>query len=72
VAEGGVNGAGGIYAVRISVSRYESHVVAIRDQEPKFGLTGGKNHLLQLGKQTMATPKLITPNRAYPNIQQVK
>lgn len=35
-------------------------------------LTGGKNHLLHLGKQTIAAPKLMTPNRAYPKIQQVK
>lgn len=35
-------------------------------------LTGGKNHLLQLGKQMTATPKLMTPMRAYPKIQQVK
>ena len=35
-------------------------------------LTAGKKYLLQLGKQMTATPKLITPSKAYPNTQQVK
>jgi len=34
--------------------------------------TAGKKYLLQLGKQIAATPKLITPSKAYPKIQHVK
>lgn len=47
-----------------------SHVARVGKQDQER--TGGKNHLLQLGKQMMATPKLMTPSRAYPKIQHVK
>jgi hypothetical protein len=59
VAEGGVNGAGG--------TCHEHNIIGEERER-----TAGKKYLLQLGKQITATPKLMTPSKAYPNTQQVK
>lgn len=50
----------------------EVPVISIDPSTYWAGPTAGKKYLLQLGKQMTATPKLMTPSRAYPNTQQVK